>query len=409
MIDVQLIQKATDRRSFVLRIYCLGVFRVLRPGEHQAIGTISKHKMWLLFKYLVAHKGSAVQTEKIMELLWPGGHFNDTSCLRTTISRLKTLLEPQRIGYQRSSYIIYSKDSCAFNVHTSYWVDVDEFESLCAYAHQLGNSDRPKAIEHYLQALSRYQGDYFAEDPDSEWTLVPREYYRRLFIDATAEVALWLLESKEWAKAGILVKQAIKIDPYTEKLQILLMKALLGMGNLKAAAEHYSYYSSFLYKELGVKPSEEWKCLYKQLRHPNADSPGNRILEGKIEMFAKEDGPMVCEVDFFWNYLLFERRRLARNGGESSLIILGHAQNSFGTSEQNRVATMAELELIVYQRLRKSDLVCRLDGLHLALLVPSTGTAGAKIIILQIKESITQNNTICLGNIEISVKSVKPV
>lgn len=408
MIDVQLIQKATDRRSSVLRIYCLGVFRVLRPGEHQAIGTISKHKMWLLFKYLIAHKGSAVQTEKIMERLWPKSLPNDTTTLRTTISRLKSLLEPARAGYQRSSYIIYSKESCAFNLHTSFWLDVDEFESLCASAHQLGNRNRSKATELYLQALSLYQGDYLAEDPDLEWALVPREYYRRLFIDATAEVAQWMLENKEWDKAGILVKQAIKIDPYTEKLQILLMKALLGMGNLKAAAEHYSYYSSFLYKELGVKPSEEWKRLYKQLRHPNADSPGNRILEGKIEMFAKENGPMVCEVDFFWNYLLFERRRLARNGGESSLIILGHAQNTFGISEQNRVAIMAELESIVYRRLRKSDLVCRLDGLHLALLLPSTGITGSGMIILQIKEGIARNNVFILANMEISIKPVTP-
>ncbi len=408
MIDVQLIQKASDRRSSVIRIYCLGVFRVLRPGEHQAIGTISKHKMWLLFKYLIAHKGSAVPTEKIMELLWPGGHFNDTSCLRTTISRLKTLLEPQRIGYQRSSYIIYSKDSCAFNVHTSYWVDVDEFESSCASAHQLGNSDRPKAIDHYLQALSLYQGDYFAEDPDSEWTLVPREYYRRLFIDATAEVALWLLESKEWAKAGILVKQAIKIDPYTEKLQILLMKALLGMGNLKAAAEHYSYYSSFLYKELGVKPSEEWKSLYKQLRNPVREPADKLILDGNMEILVKESGPMVCEADYFWNFLLYERRRLARNGGESTLVVMGLAQNHSEADNQNQ-RIMAELESIIYQRLRKSDIICRLDKLHLALLLPSTGAVWAQAVVKQIKEHNPQNIRFPTKNLEIKIKSVIPL
>ncbi len=408
MFDVQLIQKATDRRSSALRIYCLGVFRVLRPGEHQAIGTISKHKMWLLFKYLVAHKGSAVQTEKIMELLWPGGHFNDTSCLRTTISRLKTLLEPQRIGYQRSSYIIYSKDNCAINVHTSYWVDVDEFETLCARAHQLGNSDRPKAIEHYLQALSLYQGDYFSEDLDLEWTLVPREYYRRLFIDATAEVALWMLESNEWAKAGILVKQAIKIDPYAEKLQILLMKALLGMGNLKAAAEHYSYYSSFLYKELGVKPSEEWKSLYKQLRDPGKDPVNKLILDGNMEISVKESGPMVCAADHFWDFLLYERRRLARNGGESSLVVMGLTQNHSEVDNQNQ-RIIAELESIIYQRLRKSDIICRLDRLHLALLLPATGVVWAQTVVKQIKEHNAQNLMFPTQNLEIKIKSVIPL
>lgn len=407
MSDTQLIQKAAVPQSSGLRIYCLGVFRVLRPGEQQAIGAISKHKMWLLFKYLVAHKGSSVQTEKIMELLWPESLPSGTASLRTTISRLKSLLEPKRTGYQRSSYIIYSKDSCAFNMHTSFWLDVDEFESLCTGAHQLGNSNRLKAIDLYLQALALYQGDYLAEDPDLDWALVPREYYRRLFIDATAEVASWLMESKEWARAGILVKQAIKIDPYTEKLQILLMKVFIGIGDLKAAAEHYSYYSSFLYKELGVKPSEEWKSLYKQLRNSNSDSPGKRILEGKMEVVARENGPMVCEADFFLNFLLFERRRLTRNGEESSLIILGLTQGDSQIDNQNRLDVITKFESFVYQRLRKSDLICRLDGTHLALLLPSTSTAEAQMIVFQIKESIA-NNIISRLSIEINIKPVTP-
>ncbi|HBF39739.1 MAG TPA: hypothetical protein DDW50_20800 [Firmicutes bacterium] len=409
MSEAQWNLEAMSRQSSVLRIYCLGVFRVVRPGEQQAIGIVSKHKIWLLFKYLMGHKGSAIQTEKVMELLWPDSLLNDTATLRTTISRLKSLLEPHRIGYQRSSYIIYSKDSCAFNLHAPYWLDVDEFEGLCTSAHQLGNSNRSKATELYLEALSLYEGDYLAEDPDLEWALVPREYYRRLFIDATAEVTRWLLETKEWDKAGSFLKEALKIDPYAEKLQILLMKSFLGMGKLKAAAELYSYYSSFLYKELGVKPSQEWKSLYKQLRDPNTDSPGKRIMEGKMEMLAKESGPMVCEVDFFWNFLLFERRRLARTGGESSLIVLGLAQNAVGNSSQNGVVITEELESIVYQRLRKSDIFCRLDQRHLAILLPLTAAVGSKVLALQISELLKkklQDNTL---NLEVVIKPVTPL
>ncbi|HBE78270.1 MAG TPA: hypothetical protein DDW65_10895, partial [Firmicutes bacterium] len=372
LMDGQLLQRAVREQS-TLRIYCLGVFRVLRPDEQQAIGTVSRHKMWLLFKYLVVHKGSAIQTEKIMELLWPGNNDpSDTATLRTTISRLKSLLEPSHIGYQRSAYIIYSKESCAFNLHAPFWLDAEEFENLCASAHRLGNDNRQAAIELYLQALDLYQGDFLVEDPDLEWAVVPREHYRCLFIDSITEVVSWLLEFQEYPKAEALLKRAIKIDPYVEGLQILLMKTLLGMGNLKAAAEHYSHCSSFLYKELGVKPSEEWKSLYKQLRGPGIESPDKRILDGNIEILTQENGPLVCETDFFWNFLLLERRRLVRNGGESSLIIL-ELEGRGGSLNRNSLGCLKDLESIVYQRLRKSDILCRLDQRHLAILLPSTG------------------------------------
>ncbi|MGE5582575.1 MAG: AfsR/SARP family transcriptional regulator [Bacillota bacterium] len=408
MIEYQLAKQMLERGS-TLQIYCFGVFRVVRPGEAEPIGIISKHKMWALFKYLITHKGTAVATAKIMELLWPGNRNPaDTATLRTTVSRLKSLLEPKSANYRKSSYIVYCKDSCAFNIHAPFWLDADEFERLCNIAHRNGNSNRKEAIDCYIKALELYQGDFLAEDPDLEWALIPREYYRRLFIESSIEVTTWLIEMQDFSRANGLLKRAIKIDPYIEELQILLMKTLLGMGDLKTAAEHYSYYSGLLYRELGVKPSEEWKRLYRQIREAEGDTPNRLILEGHLEQSPKDTGPLVCDSDFFWNFLLFERRRIARNGGESSLVVL-----ELDSIQENNIkmskGEIASLEAMVYQKLRKCDVVCRLDNSHLALLLPYTGSEGSKIAVSQINDSFFKhfNNSDLL--LQIKVKRVTPL
>ena len=334
----------------------------------------------------------------------------NTSSLRTTISRLKSLLEPQRTIYRRSSYILYCKDSCTFNLNAPFWLDSDEIENLCITAHRQSESNRQMAINLYLEALDLYQGDFLLEDPDLEWAVIPREHYRRLFIDSTMEVATWIQEMHEYSKAIVLLKRAIKIDPYVEGLQILLMKSLLGMGNLKAATEHYSYCSSFLYKELGVKPSAEWKCLYKQIRETADDSPNNQILEGNLEPAMKETGPFVCDTDFFWNFLLVERRRLSRNGGESSLVIL-EISNAESKTEFGEVkdGTLDHLELVVFQKLRRCDLICRLDNQHLALLLLFTSNQGSAVVAKQIKESFCKQLKDSAITLQVKMKRIIPV
>jgi hypothetical protein len=270
----------------------------------------------------------------------------------------------------------------------------------------LGENNRKLAIDLYIKALELYRGDFLAEDPDLEWAVIPREHYRRLFIDSTLEVATWFFESNEFSKAVTLLRQAIKVDPYVEGLQIMLMKALLGAGELKAAAEHYGYCSSFLYKELGVKPSEEWKSLYKQLREPETQSTRKRILEGNIEVFMKDSGPLVCEPDFFWNFILFERRRLTRLGGESSLIIFELRNDHTNNDDKTVESGFFELESIVYQRLRKCDITCRLDGCHLAILLPFTGVDGGKTTASYIKNIFINNVNRGLFVLQAKVKQV---
>jgi hypothetical protein len=117
----------------LLKIYCFGMFRVLRPGENEPIGALSTHKLWRLFKYLLVNRRAAVPTAKLIEDLWPDqGDPDDTTALRTTVCRLNAMLKTKNSAKSPYSYIISKKDSCAFNLKAPYWLDIEVFERLCA-------------------------------------------------------------------------------------------------------------------------------------------------------------------------------------------------------------------------------------------------------------------------------------
>jgi transcriptional regulator with XRE-family HTH domain/DNA-binding SARP family transcriptional activator len=250
----------------ILRIYCLGMFRILRPGENETIGSLSKHKMWLVFKYLLIHRGTTVPTLKLINDIWPE-HKNpdDTTTLRITVSRLRAALNPESGAKSQYSYIIYQKNSCAFNLKVPYWLDIEVFEQLCATAKKQGAHNRTLAINAYKEALDLYQGDFLAEDPHIESAKPVREYYRLMFLEAVRELVGWLLELKDFDWARYYLEKAVAIDPYIEDLQMQLIRVLLDSDALQAAKACYGSYTTLLYNKLQIKPSEALKKLYNKI------------------------------------------------------------------------------------------------------------------------------------------------
>lgn len=389
--------------SSVLRIYCFGKFRVLRPGETEAIGIISKHKMWQLFKYLVINRRSVVPTLSLVNDLWPAQKKpDDTAALRTTVCRLKSMLEPKG-SRSKYSYIVYRKDSCAFNLNAPYWLDVEEFEQLCALAKRQGEHNRAEAINNYIEALDLYQGDFLAEDPNMESAIPLREYYRLMFLDAVRELAGWLIEAKDLVRARLYLEKAVKADPYMEDLQAMLIRVLLDLGDIKSAKAYYTSCSTLLYSELGVKPSEELKKLYNIIKEREESSSNNmtELIEHKTTE-VEVNGPFICDPELFWTCLLLERRRVARNG-VASMVLLELDANGQQENRQ-RLTIFNQIQTTAHSILRKSDILCHLDEGHYALLLPSTSKKGAKIVISNIIREFFKNYSYTKREVNLKTK-----
>jgi DNA-binding SARP family transcriptional activator len=391
--------------SSVLRIYCFGKFRVLRPGENEAIGIVSKHKMWQLFKYLLINRRAVVPTLNLVNDLWPAQKRpDDTSALRTTVCRLKSMLEPKNSAKSQYSYIIYRKDSCAFNLNAPYWLDIEVFEQLCAVAKRQGAYNRAAAINSYIEALDLYQGDFLAEDPNMESATSLREYYRLMFLDAVRELAGWLIEQKDFVRARYYLEKTVKIDPYMEDLQTMLIRVLLDLGEVQTAKAYYISCSALLYSELGVKPSETLKKLYNTIKEREKESNNSvkQLIDTEAVTQEEVNGPFVCDPELFWTCLLLERRRVSRNGAASMVVLeLG---SKHGPVVGRRQTIFNQIKVTAENNLRKSDILCKLDEGHFALLLPSTSPKGAKIVLSNIFREFYKNYAYNKKELDIQTK-----
>lgn len=413
MAEVEFVSKTLENKNLPLRIFCFGTFRVILPNETKSICLGSRHKLWSLFKYLVANKGTAIPTLNIMDLFWSERkEYMDTSPLRTTVCRLKSALQSAREqGKKGLSYIIYHQDTCVFNTNSNYWLDIEEFERLCLEAKRLGQYDRLSALQLYQKAFELYQGDFLSEDLYQEWTNDFRERYHQIFLDSVREAARWYLEFNDYQQTRIIIQQAIKIDCFIEELHVLLIKALLGMGELLAAAEHYTMCSKMFYKEFGIQPSKELKQLYREIKERSERNLFNSkelILKGNLEKIDDQNEPFVCEPELFWSIILVERRRLIRHQGETSLIFFELvAIDGEELADEMKKKAMLSLEMILRKNLRKSDVICVLDDTHLGILLPLTGDSGNKQVLSVIEQDFYDEFEASQVKLEFKCKVIK--
>lgn len=398
MINSSVVTEAS--RQPTMKIFCLGLFRIVNPNQEIALGLMSKHKMWMLLKYLIIKKGLLVPTEEIFATLWPEHHKpHDTGVLRTTICRLKAALSLKKNSPYQNSLVIYRKDTCTFNVAYPCWLDFEEFEMLCNTAHSCGLDKRREALGIYMKALDLYQGDFLAEDSDIEWIMPAREYYRRLFLSSTNELAEWLMAAGDYETARRYLEKALKIDPYAEDVMCNLIRALCKTGNVQEAKERYSGFSAMIYNELGVKPSLELRELYQTMTKLNGGHSPDRVIDGRITP-NRMNGPFQCEPDMFKNYILIEQRRVFRGDAACMIII-----ERLSAETENKILNVAER--IICKFLRKSDIISLLDHNHLAILLPATDLNGGKTALNNLKKQLKQI-PVFASDLRIVLKSIRP-
>ena len=392
-----MINSLTERQS-LMKIYCLGFFRIIGPHEETALGIMSKHKMWMLLKYLIVKKGLMVPTEEILATLWPEHQKPwDTAVLRTTICRLKTALNLKKSSTALNSLIIYRKGTCFFNTAYPCWLDFEEFEMLCHTAHGYGLGKRQEAMEIYKKALDLYQGDFLAEDPDVDWITPVREYYRRLYLNSTKELAGWLMEEGDYETARWYLEKALKTDPYAEDIVCSLIRVLWRMGKVQEAKERYSTFSAMLYNELGERPSRELRELYRAITKINGGHFPNEVTNLRAD--DRTSGPFLCDPDLFANYIMIEQRRVSR--GETACIsVIRRYEGEMLCRRLN------DVQAITCKFFRKSDIISLIGPDHLAVLLPATDLDGGKTVLNHLKKQLKKMR-VSVSGLQMTLQSIR--
>src|SRR5262245_33984189 len=155
-----------------IHIFLLGRFEVMREEQVLPAAAWSRRKAAALLQRLALER--RLVKDQAIEFLWPGADpASGANNLYRTLHALRQILDTT-LGPGTADATLTFADG-VLSLAEMVWVDVREFERLCAEASAAPGLLRPAQLE---QALALYVGDLLPDERYVEWTLAPREALR---------------------------------------------------------------------------------------------------------------------------------------------------------------------------------------------------------------------------------------
>lgn len=251
-----------------LRIRLLGGFEVWRGPERITYEVWGSRKARNLFKYLCLQRGRPVSMDELLEMFWPELTLESAShALRTTLHRIRRVLEPDRAPRTPSAFLRVAEDAVHFPAEGRIWLDVAEFEARLREAERREvGGDVEGGMQGLRDALDMYPGDLLPEDRYEEWSLVPREQLQERCREALTR--LWRAASATGShpEALRLGERMLELDPCSEDGIQWVLRSLDGQNRRTEAVRRFEQFARRLDRELGMEPEPETRRLVEQLR-----------------------------------------------------------------------------------------------------------------------------------------------
>jgi DNA-binding SARP family transcriptional activator len=377
-------QKSKKGRFKEARVSMFGGFE-LRIGNATVNETMNRsNKMWALLAYLIIRRDRNVPQSELIDLLWPDDKSsNPVNALKTLLYRTRMHLSPV-IG-EEVDFVLSRRGSYVWNPAIECTVDTEEFESLCR---EVEGAEGERQLDIYRQIAYLYKGDFLPKLSEMIWVVTNSAHYHALYLGAVRKFSDILVEKELWSELNDLCSKALDIDPFDERLHSLLITSLLRQGNSSAALGHYQAATDFLYKNLGVRPSESLRSLYIEIMNQSnlydADTDMDAILDN-LRDAANEPGAFICDPGFFKLAYRLEARRAARNGSSVHIALLTvTAPDNSAPPLRLLNSSMNHLLEAIKAGLRKGDVASRYSGAQYVLMLPTANFEDGQVVVNRI-------------------------
>jgi len=340
----------------VLEIRTLGNFQV-SYGEKILTQEYSRsYRLWKIFKYLITYREQGVLPEVLVEKIWPDEDYADAkSAVRTQVHRLRQLLT-SATGINGSDFILFNHGSYQWNKECKYWLDADQFEQLCQQAQNIKQENPSEAITLLQKAVALYVGEYLPEEAYSEWAIIQRQYYNRLYLEAVVTLGDLLKDKGQYNEIITLCEKAMNIEPCVEEIHIHYIDALLAQGKKKLAISHFGRISETFCREMGIKPFSKMSHLYQVIQGEGGIAEHDlTLIQEDLQRSPAEAGAFFCDPIVFRSMYQLEQRRKKQNITVGLFTLIGIGPNGL----QIRAESMKHLKEVLASCLRKTDVFTR--------------------------------------------------
>jgi DNA-binding SARP family transcriptional activator len=205
-----------------------------------------------LLKYLVAHRAAPVHSELIAEALWPRARADTTNTVRHFIHALRDKLEPERVRYEPSAFVIARNGGYQLNPQRVQ-IDAELFERQAQRGlRALEAGDHEAALEQLRAAIDMYRGDFLIDERFEDWAIAERE---RL-LDLAGQVLRALARATaDPAEAAMHLERLAEMVPLDADVQRELITTWMRQGRRTRALRRYRTLQSRLMREFGERIS----------------------------------------------------------------------------------------------------------------------------------------------------------
>ncbi len=245
----------------------LGAFEVRRGGVPIQGHEWGRQKNRLLLKYFLAHRGTPITQEQLIEVIYSERPSMALSRnLLGRISEVRRILEPDLKKGNQSTFIVrVNQGTYLFPAEAPCTTDVEAFDEAMRQGGSLFAREQWKPASHaYKRALDLYAGDFLAEDLYEEWTTPLRERLRVQFREALINAGTCRIELGAFQDAIREFDRAIELDRADQAAFRGKIAALYHMSDLNRALQTFEELEQVLEDE-GYDPDPETHELRRAL------------------------------------------------------------------------------------------------------------------------------------------------
>jgi DNA-binding SARP family transcriptional activator len=217
-----------------------------------------------VLRYLLARRQHACSRDELLEEYWPD----------VPVGAARNRLQVAVSGLRRAfsdvtalNVVEYADGGYRINQELRVEVDVELFErGLRAAGAAERSGDREKARAAYQEAVALYRGDFAADAPFEQWTLLPRESLRIKLVEALDRLSRLELADHRIDDCIATAHRMLDVDPCREDAHRLLMRCYAAQGRIYLALRQYEFCSRILKATVDVDPAPDTTRLYREIR-----------------------------------------------------------------------------------------------------------------------------------------------
>lgn len=395
----------------MIKIVTLGDFDIIINGESVLEELTSQKRLIRLLKYFLVHNGIKLLPENIIEDLWGNDDFkNPLNMLRTQISRLRKIINPEAHGIEAFFSIKFINNYYIFEFKEPCDVDFIKFEKKLEKDILSLNKDIEKDPLNFEKNLRLYKGSFLQEMGEEDWLVPIRSRFSRLYVKGMAYYIEYLKENNMYAEIASICEKGIRIEPYEEIINLNFMEALLNLEEETYALIHYEFFTKKLYNDLGEKPSRKLLELYKEIRQRedkdfldvDLNTVNSRLLE-KLDF----DRAKLCDIHYFKFLYTYEKIKCERNLGKKksiSIVTLESGNHRELTNKELKKG-MDLLIYILFKTLWVGDVFTKWNKSQILILLYDLEERNIDALIRKIKNQF--NSSKIIENLILNIKIAK--